>query len=162
MKEIVDVSTGEVEIGGKGIILRAIAIGSCVVIAAYDSRDSIGAIAHIMLPGKALEKTLQKTRYAADAIDEMINRMTQRGCKNRDIEVCLTGGGNVLEREDDTICEANIKSVTQLLKKKKIPVRAEVLGGTERKSVFLDTDTGSISYTEGESREKLLWKPAVK
>ena len=40
MKEVVDVNTGEVKIGRKKTILRSIAIGSCIVIAAYDFRKS--------------------------------------------------------------------------------------------------------------------------
>ncbi len=162
MKEIVDISTGEIVVGAKGTMLRSIAIGSCIVIAAYDSKNNIGAMAHIMLPGRAPEKSQQKTKYAADAIDEMINRMTQRGAKKCNIEVCLIGGANILQKQDDTVCEANIKSVTQLLKKKRIPIRADVLGGTERKGVLMDTDSGSISHTEGNSEKKPLWKPQSK
>ena len=72
------------------------------------------------------------------------------------------GAGNVLKKKDDTICEDNIKSTTQFLEKKHIPVRAVVLGGTKRKGVFLDVESGSISYTEGEEEEKPLWKPMRK
>ena len=39
-----------------------------------------------------------------------------------------------------------------------IPVRATALGGTERKAVSLDVGIGSIFYTEGDGKEKLLWK----
>jgi chemotaxis receptor (MCP) glutamine deamidase CheD len=158
MKEVVDVNTGEVKVGRGKIILRSIAIGSCIVIAAYDFKKRTGAMAHVMLPGSAPEKTLERTRYAADAIDEMINRMTQMGSNKDDIEVCLVGAGNVLKKKDDTICEDNIKSTTQLLEKKRIPVRTTVLGGTKRKGVFMDIETGCISYTEGDGEAKPLWK----
>ena len=159
MREIVDVNTGEVKVGGKNIILRSLAIGSCIVIAAYDLKKKIGAMAHVMLPGRAPEKTSEKTRYAADAIDKMINKMIVAGSNKDDIDVCLVGGGNVLKRKDDTICKDNIESTTRLLEKKQIPVRSTVLGGTERKGVFLDVESGVISYTEGDGREQPLWEP---
>ena len=162
MKEIIDVNTGEVKVGRRKTMLRSIAIGSCIVIAAYDFRNKVGAMAHIMLPGSAPKKSSEKTKYAADAVDEMINRMTQAGAKRSDIEVCLVGGGNVLKKKDDTICKDNIKSTTLLLKKKHIPVRTTVLGGTKRKGVFLDVESGCISYTEGDEKEKLLWKSTGK
>ena len=158
MREIVDVNTGEVKVSGKKIILRSLAIGSCIVIAAYDFKKKIGAMAHVMLPGSAPEKTLEKTRYAADAIDEMIDKMTQAGSGKDDIEVCLVGGGNVLKRKDDTICEDNIESTTRLLENKQVPVRSTILGGTERKGVFLNVESGTISYTEGNGKEQPLWK----
>ena len=158
MIEIVDVNTGDIVLGEGNVILRSVALGSCIVVVAYDSKKKIGAIAHIMLPDKAPENILEKTRYAADAIDEMIGRMLKKGSKHSNIEVCLVGGSNVLKRKDDTICEANIESVTQVLRKKKISVKSKVLGGTERKSVFLDVENGKIFYVEGECGERLLWE----
>jgi len=159
MKEIIDINTGEVKVGAEKVVLRSIAIGSCIVIAAYDSKKKIGAMAHVMLPGSAPEKTSERTKYAADAIDEMIEKMTRAGSNRDDVEVCLVGAGNVLKKKDDTICRDNIASTTQLLKEKHIPVRSMLLGGVERKGVFLDVESGSISYTEGDGAEKLLWKP---
>lgn len=160
MEKIVDVSTGKVEVAGRGAILRSLAIGSCMVIAAYDSKKKIGAMAHVMLPGRAPKKSSEKTKYAADAIDEMIELITQAGSNKDDLEVCLVGGGNVLRKKDDTVWEDNIKSTIQLLKKKDIPIRASVVGGIKRKGVSLDVETGSVFYTKGERKEKLLWKSA--
>ncbi len=159
MGKIIDVSTGMVEAAKAGIILRSLAIGSCVVIAAYDSSKKVGAMAHIMLPGRAPRGAdHEKTRYAADAIDEMINRITKIGANKCDLEVCLVGAGNVLKKQDDTICKDNIESITHLLLQKDMPVKATVLGGTERRSVFLDIENGRISCIEGDEEEKLLWK----
>ena len=158
MSEVVNIATGGVELGWGETILRSLAIGSCIVVVAYDFKKKTGAVAHIMLPGTAPKKTLEKTRYAADAIDEMINMMTQAESKKSDIEVCLGGGGNVLKRKDDAICKDNIESTTRILKEKNIPVRASALGGTERKGVFLDIENGSISFAEGDEKEKTLWK----
>ncbi|MHC4260452.1 MAG: chemotaxis protein CheD [Planctomycetota bacterium] len=162
MKEIIDVNTGEVKVSGQSTILRSLAIGSCIVVIAYDPRKKVGAMAHVMLPGRAPKRSLEKTKYAADAIDEMISRMSKAGSNIDDIDVCLVGGGNVLKREDDTICKSNIDSTTQLLMKRQIPVRSTVLGGTERKGVFLDVESGTVSYTEGDGKEQALWEPKDK
>lgn len=158
MKKIVDVHTGGVEVSSDGVILRSIAIGSCIAIAAYDVRKKIGAMAHVMLPGRAPEKETQPTRYAANAIDKIIDLMTRAGAGSCDIQACLVGAGNVLEKEDDTVCKANVKSVMQLLEEKNITVRATVLGGTERKGVFMDIEDGRVFYTKGENKKKLLWQ----
>ena len=86
--------------------------------------------------------------------------MLEAGAGTDEIEVCLVGAGNVLQKSDDTICTANIESVTGILKEKNIPVMASVLGGTKRKGVFMDVENGSISYTEGDDPVKLLWQPS--
>jgi len=159
MEKIVDVGTGEVKDGSKGEILKSTAIGSCVVIAAYDPERNFGVMAHVMLPGRAPKSACgESTKYAADALDEMIRIITAQGSNLCSLGVCLVGAGNVLKKQDDTVCKNNIESITQLLKEKNIPVRAAVLGGTERKGISLDIESGSIYYTEGDRGEKMLWK----
>jgi chemotaxis protein CheD len=163
MGKIVNVSTGEVKVGRKGKILKSTAIGSCVVIAAYYSGKNLGAMAHVMLPGKAPKNSYgESTRYAADALGEMISRMTIKGANLCDLEAFLVGAGNVLKKQDDSVCKNNIESITQLLKEKHIPVRAAVLGGTERKGISMDIESGSVYYTEGDREEKVLWKSTEK
>ncbi|MHC4624265.1 MAG: chemotaxis protein CheD [Planctomycetota bacterium] len=162
MKKIIDVNTGEVRIGSEKVLLRSLAIGSCIVIAAYDSEHKVGAMAHVMLPGSSPKKNAERTKYAADAIDALIAKMIRAGAARVDIEVCLVGGGNVLKKKKDTICRDNIDSTTELLKQKGIPIRASAVGGTKRKGVFLDVGTGTISFTLGDGKEKPLWEPTRK
>jgi len=158
IEKVIDVNTGEVKVGKVDVVLRSIAIGSCIVIAAYDGRNKTGGMAHIMLPGEAPEKESEKTKYAYNAVEMLINLMIQKGSKIEDIEVCLVGGGNVLKKKRDSICKDNIDSTTALLAEKQIPVRKTVLGGTTRKGIFLDVENGIFTYTEGNGPEKLLWK----
>ena len=84
--------------------------------------------------------------------------MLSLGVKKDDIQVCLVGAGNVLQREDDTICQAIIDSVIELLNKQNIEIKARAIGGTERKSVSLDVEKGTVYYIEGDRAEKLLWE----
>ena len=161
MREIIDVNTGQVKLGRGKVLLRSLAIGSCIAVAAYDSKAGMGAMAHIMLPGSAPEKFSESTKYAANAIDEMIGMMLDADSQRDNIEVCLVGAGNVLQKEDDTICAANMRSTTRLLEERSIPIRATVLGGTERKSILLDVESGNVSYRRGDGRERLLWGPTM-
>ena len=103
MEEVIYVNTGEVKVAVDKAILRAIAIGSCIVVAALDSKKRVGAMAHVMLPGKAPRQFLEKTKYAFDAIEKMLGQMLEAGSNVDDIEVCLVGAGNVLEKENDSI-----------------------------------------------------------
>lgn len=141
------------------VILQSKAIGSCIAIVAYDATKPIGALAHVMLPGGApAKKAVEKTKYAANAIDAIVSRMSKLGSKKDDIEVALVGGGNILNRKDDTICQANIESALQLLEEKHLKVASQAVGGTVRRSVSLDVERGIVSYTEGNGSEKQLWR----
>jgi len=157
-QNIIDVNTGEVNAAVEKGILRSVGIGSCVIVTAYNLRGKIGGMAHIMLPGSAPQQSLEKTKYAFDGIEQLLNQMFEAGADTDEIEVCLVGAGNVLQKSDDTICDANIKSVTGILEEKNIPVTVSALGGTKRKSVFLDVATGCVSCAEGDEKEKILWQ----
>ena len=158
MQEIVDVDTGQVAVRQGTFLLRANAIGSCIVVAVYDSRTKTAGMAHVMLPDQAPDKAMLKTKYAYDSIEHLFDLMVQTGSNPTDIEVCLIGAGNVLCKEDDTICKSNIQSVTAILAEKHVPVRASVLGGIERKSALLDAEAGCVSYTRGDGPVHVLWK----
>jgi chemotaxis protein CheD len=160
MKKNIDVQIGQVKAGKGKVILQSKAIGSCVAIIAYDATKNIGSLAHVMLPGSAPadKETGDKTKYAADAIDAIISKMSRLGSKKDDIEVAVVGGGNVLNREDDTVCNDNIKSTLELLEEKHLKVRAQAVGGTERRSVSLDVESGKVFYTQGDKKKKLLWE----
>jgi len=78
MKRIVDVQIGQVKAGRGKLILQSKAIGSCLAIVAYDAVKNVGALAHIMLPGRSPgKKTIDKTKYAADAIDAIVSKMSR-------------------------------------------------------------------------------------
>jgi len=160
MRKIIDVQIGEVKAGRGRVLLNSKAIGSCVAIAAYDRERKAGALAHVMLPGRAPQgkEGEERTKYAADAIDLIIEELGKYGSRKEDIEVVLVGGGNVLEREDDTICKENIESVEELLKERGLKIQAKSVGGASRRSIYMDVEHGVVSYTKGDDREMQLWR----
>ena len=159
MREIIDVNTGEVFVGNGTLTLRALAIGSCIVISVFDLKTKNAGMAHIMLAGSAPKKTPHNTKYAVNAIESMFKQLCEAGSCFGDLEIFLVGAGNVLRKEDDTVCQNNIRSVNEILKQKNIVVRNSVLGGYLRKSVFLDSQTGRVSYTQGDGPIKILRDP---
>jgi chemotaxis protein CheD len=161
MNEIIDINTGQIAVRGGPCILRAMALGSCIAVAAYDSRARIAGMAHIMLPGGTPQRGENDTRYAAYGIGALLDRMIEAGCDLGATEVCLIGAGNVLRNGQDTICRDNIRSVTAILQAKNIPIRASALGGNERKGAYLDAETGRVTFTEGSGTARVLWPPEV-
>jgi len=156
--KILYVLTGEVKTGSNEEILRSSAIGSCIVIVVYDLKLKIGGMAHIMLPGTAPENTkYDKTRYANNAVSDLIIKMKAKGAKIENIEFCVVGGANVLKRENDTIAQNNVNKVLDLLKKQNFKIKAKSVGGTERRSATLNIKTGKLGYTVGDGAEMILW-----
>jgi chemotaxis protein CheD len=158
MHEIFDVNTGQVAVKNGKVLLRAMAIGSCIAVAAYDALTKNAGLAHIMLPGQAPKGSCECAKYASDGIEQLLDQMAKSGSSPETLAVCLVGAGNVLRKPDDTICPSNIQSVTAILAAKNIPVQAAVLGGYDRKGIVLDAENGTISYTKGDDPVRLLWQ----
>jgi chemotaxis protein CheD len=157
--KVIELYTGEVKVALEGI-LQASAVGSCVAVAAYDPEAGIGGMAHVMLPGASPDnREAQRTRYAEDGIEELIRAMTALGAQPERLAACIAGGGNILKRDDDSLCEANVSSVTRVLEERGITLHAAEVGGTERRSICLDASSGRIRYTVGDSKPRLLWEP---
>ena len=159
MYNTINVLTGEVKLARANSILKSAAIGSCIVVSAFYPLKNIGAMAHIMLPGKAPEGSKDKRfRFAEDAINEMMDLLNVTTEESRNVKICLVGAGNVLKREDDSICRNITGSVLEILDSKNLNIEARALGGTKRRSVRFDVSKGEIYFTEDGSSEMLLWK----
>ena len=154
----VDSGAVEVRVGSGG--LRASAIGSCVVVAAYDSRARVAGMAHVMLPGVFHgPDPSRKTRYAADAVEVLDQEMAAAGADLGAAATCLVGGGNVLGDGDVSPGPETVQSLVEILSDRGItPVALEV-GGTQRRSCSLNAATGRVLYTVGDSTARTLWKP---
>lgn len=157
------VNTGDVSSGGIETILNSGAIGSCVVVTAFDSIKNMGAMAHILLPEWSPSKDhVNATKYAANALNKLLSKMISPDDKTRHLEFCLIGGANVLKHENDSIGKNNLSSVKKLLSDKHIEVKAESIGGFERRTVIFDIGMGCIYYTVGDSKQKILWQTGNK
>jgi chemotaxis protein CheD len=155
---VINVATGEVKIGHSDKILVSYGIGSCVVVTIYDPQNRIGAMLHIMLPGKAPSTEKNMTKYAFNAIEEAILAFTEQGIQIDHLQICLVGGGNVLKKKDDSICQNNINSIKEILESKKLQVLAKDIGGTSRRTVRMVLETGNVYYSVGGYPEKPLYE----
>jgi chemotaxis protein CheD len=159
VKNEVFVDSGEVKVcKGEGV-LHAGAIGSCVVVAAYDPDCRVGGMAHVMLPGVSRDRDpAGRTKYAEHAVQEMMQKMVDLGSKEARLYVCLIGGGNLLGDGHDSPGAETVRSLAEILHRMRIePVVMEV-GGIQRRSCTLDVHRGRVSCTIGDSAQRKLWE----
>lgn len=152
---VIDVDTGDIRVSSEPVIIRAVALGSCIAVIIYDRSKKIGGIAHIMLPGRSFKGDGDsKTKYAEDALDVLFDAVKKLSVKISDLEINIVGGANVLQ--EGNIPDKVIKSVFDYLKKLNIEWNSKRVGGTERRSVFLDTISGKVFFSEGDSTVREL------
>ena len=157
--EIVDVHTGDVAARRGDGVLQASAIGSCVVVAAFDRAAGVGGMAHVMLPGAAPHgRSVCRMKYAEDAVTELARMMAELGADATRTEVCLVGGGDIIG-DGAGLGREIAGSVREAVRKRGMSVVAAEVGGTARRSARLDVSTGRVTCTVGDSTEWTLWVP---
>ncbi len=153
------VQTGEIKTGIRNDILKSSPLGSCVVVVLFNEEVDAGGMAHIMLPGKAPQKeAIIPARYAENAVEELLKRLTDLGIIKNHLKAVIAGGGNVLKRNGEMIGILNVESVVNQLEINNIPVLAQSIGGTDRKSVRFDIEKRIIYFTRRDSKEKILFE----
>lgn len=153
-----EVNTGEVRFSNGKTQLISSAIGSCIAVALYIPSTRMGGLAHIMLPGKApTVENVEMYKYAENAINFMRRRLAPSQFHTANLKACVVGGGNVLKRDDDTICDANIKSVLSSLNEHGFIIAAENLGGSDRRRVRFDVKKGIVYCHVGDMNEFVLY-----
>jgi chemotaxis protein CheD len=160
MKKIIDIQIGHVAAASGRTVLKSNALGSCVAVAVWDGVRGIGAMTHVMLPGKSPDSKEpgERTKYAVDAIDAMLEEMVGAGSDCQDLGAVIVGGANVLQRLDDTVCNANIDSVRSLLSEKGIRIVAQAVGGIERRAIAFDLESKIALHSHGDGKEQQLWQ----
>lgn len=132
--------------------LKALGVGSCIVVALYDPTQKIGAMAHIMLPNSTEGGPVSNPFKFADlAIDAVVRKMESLGSRKQDMVAKMVGGANMfpgLGHESLKTGEENVKAVKEKLEKEGIPLTGEVVGGSVGRSVEFDTASGIVTVRE--------------
>lgn len=120
-------------------------LGSCVSVCLWDCSTRIGGINHYMLPlwnGEGLPTP----RYGNIAIDLLINRMLELGCRKSSMVAKIFGGANVMPGTGIyAIGDRNIILAANLLSDHSIPIVCDETGGDSGRRIIFNTGTG-VAY----------------
>lgn len=139
------IHVGEFYIGIKPTEVSTI-LGSCVAVCLYDKVEAIGGMNHYLVPlwnGNGL----QSPKYGNIAIHRLVEGMLNIGCKAKNIEAKIFGGGNVIDtvsHEDMMVGRKNIIIAKEILKEYEIPIIASDVGGSRGRRILMNSDTGKV------------------
>ena len=131
-------------------MLVSLGLGSCVCIAAYDPKSSVAGMAHIVLPDSGGDERRQSPKFAYFALPELLKQMEAAGANRSGLVIKLAGGAQMMQTtapgsSQMNIGARNIEAVKELLKKAKLKVNAEDLGGIHGRTVRLTVETGLVT-----------------
>jgi chemotaxis protein CheD len=155
---IVEVSTFCV--AGNPTKLMCLGLGSCLGIALCEPKAKLGGLGHAMLP--LFEEGRNKSnlaKYVDTSIYLMVDDIVERGGKKSNIFAKLVGGSRMFQMfNEDTldIGKRNITAAHNTLKKEKIRIRTEEVGGTVGRTIVFDIATGTIQIKTSGKKVKVI------
>jgi chemotaxis protein CheD len=132
-----------------GHVLVSLGLGSCIGLALVDRKMAIAGLAHIVLPESAGHGGPSR-RFADHAVPELVSELEAAGARRTRLEAVLVGGASMFAVSNSTleVGQRNEAAVRELLKRLRIPVRAEATGGTKGRTVRVDVGSGTVTYRE--------------
>lgn len=129
----------------------ATVLGSCVAACLFDADRGIGGMNHFLLPDDGKPGT--DNRYAAAAMERLVNALLRRGASRPGLRAKLFGGARMIPGLPD-IGGRNAQAAHRFLAAEGIACIAADLGGNEARRVRFHPATG-------EARVLLLGPSAV-
>jgi chemotaxis protein CheD len=150
------VDIGGVEVSRHPLRLHTL-LGSCVAVCLYDPAIHIGGMNHILVPSSS--GCACGARCGVHAMELLINALMNAGGDRRRLVAKAFGGGNVLPAfRSPTVGEMNSKFVRDFLRKERIPLLAERMGGDCAVRVSFHTHSGRavVHSVDGSRLPKLI------
>lgn len=132
---------GEHAVSGDENLVITTILGSCVAACIYDPVLKIGGANHFLLPDAGAGAS--DIRYAAAAMEVLINSLVRAGAQKRRMEAKLFGGARILANLPD-IGRSNALAAEEFLRAEGIPVVARDVGGSLARRLRFSPTTGRV------------------
>lgn len=134
--------------------------GNGVLVVLRDRFHKIGGVAHCVFPKIRFQE--QPTNYHTDiALHSLIKNLQRYDSSLHHLEAQLLGGGHYFGHEKRR-AERVIKRVRKILKKRKINIVSEDVGGSVGRKVIFNTHSGEVIVYKTNKIRRTDWRPEFK
>jgi chemotaxis protein CheD len=126
-------------------------LGSCVSACIRDVDSGLGGMNHFMLPVqddmafRTGDDLSDSTRYGNWAMEFLINTLFKYGAKKSNLEIKIVGGGQVISAiQQIDVGKKNVEFVKEYLKKERLFISGEDVGGPFPRKVYYFPKTGVV------------------
>lgn len=142
---VTNVHQGDCLVGGEEDLTFSTVLGSCVSACIRDVEANVGGMNHFLLAepaASARDNFGASARYGAFAMEQLINKILQRGSgRKSNLQIKIFGGGLISAALSD-VGAKNIEFVHQFLKDEGYTVASEDVGGTYARRVLYKPHSG--------------------
>ncbi len=148
--KIIKIGIAEAAAAKDPSVLVTLGLGSCVGICLYERREKIIGMAHIMLPSSLeIKNNSNKAKFADTAIKMLINDMIGLGANKSIITAKIAGGAQMFAFKSDNelmrIGERNVRAVKEELKRQRVNIIAEDVGGNYGRTIKFFSENGALN-----------------
>jgi chemotaxis protein CheD len=135
-------------------------LGSCVAICLYDWKRKAGGMNHFQLPSiSRLEEAT--ARYGNVSTLALIGMMLDDGSKFKNLEAQLFGGAFQPKTSLKNVGTENIRVARMILRRKRIPIVSEDVGGEKGRKVVYNTTTNEVAVIKVDKIRQGDWFPYI-
>lgn len=140
--EAIKVLPGEYFATGSDIMIVTL-LGSCVAACIRDAEAGVGGMNHFLLPHDKRQDAKAGARYGLFAMEVLVNALLGMGARRSALEAKVFGGANVVRSmSNSTVGADNSAFVLDFLRRERIRIVAEDLGGSRPRRVHFFPRTG--------------------
>ena len=142
-----------------GDVLVALGLGSCIGLALVDDSAGAAALAHVVLPDSHESRgAAAAAKFADTAVPALVREAVAVGARRNRLQAILVGGAQMFSvgpKVSNTmdIGLRNAAAVRRALDAERIPVLAEVVGGSVGRTIRVYVGTGSVTCKEAGGAE---------
>jgi chemotaxis protein CheD len=142
---VTTVHQGDCLVGGEQDLTFSTILGSCISACIRDIEARVGGMNHFLLAepsGSARDRYGASARYGAFAMEQLINKVLNRGSgRKANLEIKVFGGGLINSALTD-VGAKNIEFVRQFLRDEGYAVAGEDVGGAFARRVMFKPHSG--------------------
>lgn len=131
--------------------LKALGLGSCIGLCAFDPNAKLACMAHIVLP-QSKPGTNEPGKYADTAVPFVVSEMIARGASKSHLKFVIAGGAQLFNiagaQNHLDVGKRNTEAVKDQLTKMKLRLVSEDVGGKSGRTVSMDSKTGTVSVRQ--------------
>ncbi len=148
MKIIIGVADMKVSNDTKSTLITY-SLGSCLAVCIYDPTVKVGGMLHAMLPDSSLDPAKAKANpymFVDTGIPLLFKEAYRYGATKAKLEVVLVGASQILDSGGVfDIGKRNYLAARKLLWRNNVMVKAEEVGGTSHRTVWIELGNGDMT-----------------
>ncbi|MBE9546078.1 MAG: chemotaxis protein CheD [Proteobacteria bacterium] len=137
------------------------ALGSCVAVSLWDRKRNYGGMAHYLYPFTD-SKEEATARYGNVAVNYLVRMFLEEGADKKNIEAQIFGGASLQQStECERIAKENIRIARSILKRFRIRIISEDVGGDIGRKLVYNTLSNEAIVYRAKNLRRNDWHPYI-